>query len=53
MTTDAQALSSSMENYLETIFLLVQDGPVAGAKDISQRLKVNQFAYGFRTVSEP
>ena len=42
MTTDAQALSASMENYLEAIFLLVRDGPVARAKDISQRLGVNR-----------
>jgi DtxR family Mn-dependent transcriptional regulator len=42
MTAQAQALSASMENYLETIFLLVQEHPVARAKDISQRLKVNR-----------
>ncbi len=42
MEADAQALSPSMENYLEAIFLLVQDHPVARAKDISQHLKVNR-----------
>ena len=42
MTTNAQALSDSMENYLETIFLLVRNSPVARAKDISQRLGVNR-----------
>ena len=42
MTADAQALSASMENYLETILLLIQKSPVARAKDISQHLKVNR-----------
>ena len=42
MTANAPALSASMENYLETIFLLVRDGPVARAKDISQRLGVSR-----------
>jgi DtxR family Mn-dependent transcriptional regulator len=31
-----------MENYLETILLLIQKSPVARAKDISQHLKVNR-----------
>lgn len=42
MTADAQAVSASLENYLETILLLIQKSPVARAKDISQRLKVNR-----------
>ncbi len=42
MTADAQALSASLENYLEAILLLVQKNPVARAKDISQWLKVNR-----------
>ena len=42
MSAETQVLSASMENYLETILLLIQDGPVARAKDISQRLKVNR-----------
>ncbi|MDZ4200074.1 MAG: metal-dependent transcriptional regulator [Kiritimatiellia bacterium] len=35
-------LSVSIENYLETIFLLVQEHTVARAKDISERLKVSR-----------
>ena len=42
MTADEQAVSASMENYLEAIFLLIQKSPVARAKDISQRMKVNR-----------
>ncbi len=42
MTADGQALTASMENYLETILLLMRDGPVARSKDIAQRLKVNR-----------
>ena len=40
ITTDA--LSASMENYLETIFLLVRDYTVARSKDIADRLKVKR-----------
>src|ERR1035437_352688 len=42
MTANARALSESLENYLETILLLIQKSPVARAKDIAQRLKVNR-----------
>ena len=42
MTAEAQSLSPSMENYLEAILLLIQKSPVARAKDISRRLKVNR-----------
>ena len=42
MTADAPALSESMENYLETILLLIQKSAVARARDISQCLKVNR-----------
>lgn len=34
-------LSASMEDYLETIFLLVEDNKVARARDIAKRLQVN------------
>ena len=40
ITTDA--LSASMENYLETIFILVRDYTVARSKDIADRLKVKR-----------
>ncbi|MGI6098604.1 MAG: DtxR family transcriptional regulator [Kiritimatiellia bacterium] len=37
-----EALSISIENYLETIFLLIREHTVARSKDISDRLKVNR-----------
>ena len=37
-----EALSISIEDYLKTIFLLVQEHAVARSKDISERLKVNR-----------
>ncbi len=37
-----EALSVSIENYLETIFLLVKEHTVARSKDISEFLKVNR-----------
>jgi DtxR family Mn-dependent transcriptional regulator len=40
--TAAQALSASMEDYLEAIFLLIEEKTVARSKDISRRLKVNR-----------
>ena len=42
MTADTQALSANMENYLETILLLIQKSAVARAKDISEGMKVNR-----------
>jgi len=42
MTAIAQPLSASLENYLETIFLLIQEKTVARSKDISAHLGVNR-----------
>jgi DtxR family Mn-dependent transcriptional regulator len=42
MSGMTQALSASLENYLEAIFLLIQQNTVARSKDIAQRLKVNK-----------
>ncbi len=42
MTDVDRVLSESTENYLETILLLVQKSPVARARDIALRLKVNR-----------
>jgi DtxR family transcriptional regulator, Mn-dependent transcriptional regulator len=39
---DAHALSSNMENYLETILLLIRKHSVARAKDIAESMKVNR-----------
>jgi DtxR family transcriptional regulator, Mn-dependent transcriptional regulator len=41
MAVAAQALSASMENYLEAIFLLIRDHTVARSKDIADRLAVS------------
>jgi DtxR family Mn-dependent transcriptional regulator len=38
----AYALSASLEDYLETIFLLVQRNRVARSRDIARRLEVNR-----------
>lgn len=38
----AQALSESMEDYLETIFLLIREQAVARSRDIAARLNVNK-----------
>ncbi|AKJ64854.1 metal-dependent transcriptional regulator [Kiritimatiella glycovorans] len=42
MAAMTEALSISIENYLETIFLLIQEHTVARSKDISERLSVNR-----------
>lgn len=42
MSAVAEQLTESMENYLETILLLIQKGPVARAKDIAEQMKVNR-----------
>ncbi len=42
MTTSANTLSASMENYLETIFVLIREYTVARSKDIADRLKVKR-----------
>ena len=42
MTESDKTLSESTENYLETILLLVQKSPVARARVIALRLKVNR-----------
>ncbi len=42
MTVMAQALSPNMENYLETIFLLIREHTVARSKDIADRLNVKR-----------
>lgn len=42
MTAEAQELSATMENYLETILLLIKQSAVARAKDISKLMKVNR-----------
>ena len=42
MTAYVSALSESMEDYLETIFLLIRDHAVARSRDIAARLKVNR-----------
>lgn len=39
---DFQALSANMENYLEAILILMQNEPVARAKDIAERMNVNR-----------
>ncbi len=39
---ETQALSSNMENYLETILLLIRKHSVARAKDIAESMKVNR-----------
>lgn len=41
MTAISPALSASMENYLEAIFLLIREHAVARSKEIADRLKVN------------
>jgi DtxR family transcriptional regulator, Mn-dependent transcriptional regulator len=41
-TTATKTLSASLENYLETIFLLTRERMVARSKDISERMKVNR-----------
>ncbi len=40
MEATENTLSASLEDYLKTILHLIQEGPVARAKDISQHLKV-------------
>ncbi|HON46229.1 MAG TPA: DtxR family transcriptional regulator, partial [Kiritimatiellia bacterium] len=37
-----EALSVSIEDYLEAIFHLVRENTVARSKDIAERLKVNR-----------
>ena len=39
--TRSEALTASMEDYLEAIFYIVAEKGAARAKDISKRLKVN------------
>lgn len=36
------SLSASLENYLETIYLLIEENKVARSKDIADRLKINR-----------
>ncbi len=42
MVGATEALSASLENYLEAIWLLVREHTVARSKDIARRLKVNR-----------
>jgi len=42
MSVKVESLSESMEDYLETIFLLIRENTVARSKDIAKRLKVNR-----------
>ena len=42
MTASNPALSESLEDYLETIFLLIREQAVARSRDIASRLKVNR-----------
>lgn len=42
MTERTEKLSESLENYLETIYLLTQEKKVARSKDIAEQLKVNR-----------
>jgi DtxR family transcriptional regulator, Mn-dependent transcriptional regulator len=42
MAAMAQALSPNMENYLETIFILIREHTVARSKDIADRLNVKR-----------
>jgi len=42
VTVAADKLSASMENYLETIFVLIREYAVARSKDIADRLKVQR-----------
>ncbi|MFN2351352.1 MAG: DtxR family transcriptional regulator [Kiritimatiellia bacterium] len=42
MTADDGALSASLENYLETILLLIQEHAVARSRDIAERLSVKR-----------
>jgi DtxR family transcriptional regulator, Mn-dependent transcriptional regulator len=39
---DKVKLSASMEDYLEAIYLLLQENPVARSKDIAERLEVTR-----------
>ena len=40
--TQTETLSESLEDYLETIFLLIRDKSVARSRDIAARLKVSR-----------
>ncbi len=42
MAATEQTLSVNMENYLETIYILMQENTVARSKDISERLNVTR-----------
>jgi DtxR family Mn-dependent transcriptional regulator len=42
MSEKTKKLSESLENYLETIYLLTQEKRVARSKDIAEHLKVNR-----------
>jgi DtxR family Mn-dependent transcriptional regulator len=42
MAVAADSLSASMENYLETIYVLIREYSVARSKDIAERLKVQR-----------
>ena len=42
MAVQTKKLSESLENYLETIYLLTQEKRVARSKDIAEHLKVNR-----------
>jgi len=42
LVTETHALSSNMENYLETILILIRKHSVARAKDIAECMKVNR-----------
>jgi DtxR family Mn-dependent transcriptional regulator len=42
VTAKVQALSANMENYLETIFLLIREHTIARSKDIASRLDVKR-----------
>ena len=42
MTNKSHSLSASLENYLEAIFLLIEENKVARSKDIAKKLEINR-----------
>lgn len=41
MTNNSNSLSASLENYLEVIYLLIEENRVARSKDIAKKLEIN------------
>jgi len=54
VTSDAPPLSASLEDYLETIYLIVAEKKVARAKEIAGRLKVSRSSVteAFRSLAQ-